>query len=560
MLTRRFLASTLTLILTLSFLIAGLFTMAQNARAAISYGSGYYINLCGSGTAASSHSCSQQCDINSGSCSASGNTVVRYQCDGKNVDCRQNESGFSSSQSLGSPGCGKTVQIDVFDKTCRLSNGGWDESCVLRDYIVWYSGDCESQTPPPSQTSCQDYQEVNTQFRKSFSRSWVSGQELTNQKVKVGNRIDVNCFAKTGSTLLPDASIFVTYPDGRTEKIRDSAEVRFYKIQQSGQYTFTCDSRSIAQCSNTDSFSIESVVEPTPSPTPSPQVTPTPKVTPTPQPRSCQQTCSASKPCDDGLNCIGGACRNPVCSSERDCICDIDAPKSICEDLDVVGGNDQRVPSDVTLRAQATDNKGNIREYKFFFGDGKTLNTTDKEVTHKYESSGRFVAKVEAKDSRGKWISSEQCEADVTVKSSPVESHKADCSDVFIVERSNSGRAPSTFKFKVTGFDNKGDIQEYKIQFGDNTTGSTAEKSSTDSQTFEHRYETAGTYQVKGFIKDSHGNWQGGDDGCTLNAFVETEPLTKQPDTGTPTALSLIGVFSGSLGVALRYAKKRVTG
>jgi hypothetical protein len=105
-----------------------------------------YINLCGSGTAASFYDCPASCNINNRSCSGSGAVVVKYTCSGRNVDCRGNESGWASSQSVGNPGCDKSVQIDVFDKKCRKSDGGWDPNCTLLGYIVWYSGACAYPT------------------------------------------------------------------------------------------------------------------------------------------------------------------------------------------------------------------------------------------------------------------------------------------------------------------------------------------------------------------------------------------------------------------------------
>lgn len=502
------------------FLFALTLVVPPAVEAVISYGSGYYTNLCGSGTAASSHSCSQACDINSGQCQTSGSRVVRYECDGRQTECRSNESSFASSQSVGSPACGKTVQIDVFDQKCRLDNGGWNDSCVLQDYIVWYSGDCESPAQPqqpetPSGPSCNDYQSLDTQFRKVLHVNWVSGQNISSQ-LEVGDRIDIQCFAKNGSTTLPDATTYVTTPNGQEVKIRDSGKVRFYKLSEPGNYQFRCESRSLTNCVSVDSLTVAAAPPAeTPSPSPTPTVKPTPSPSPSPTPTATPHVAE-------------------------------------CRDLDVAGGNNQRVPAEVTLRANAEDNRGNIQKYRYFFGDGERLETDEKEVTHTYETSGSFLAKVEFKDSQGNWLSSDRCEARVSVRESAVESHKADCSDVFITNRTNGGDAPSTFTFKVTGYDNKHDIDEYRLEFGDGVSDTN------EGQIFEHRYEKAGTYHVKGYIRDNDGDWIGGEDGCSINAFVETEPLVKQPNTGTPTAMSLIGLFSGGTGLALAYVRRRV--
>ena len=133
-----------------------------------------------------------------------------------------------------------------------------------------------------------------------------------------------------------------------------------------------------------------------------------------------------------------------------------------------------------------------------------------------------------------------------------MESHRADCSNVFITDKTNDGKAPSLFTFKVTGYDNKGDIDDYKLDFGDGIT------TTDDDQIFEHEYDEAGTYHVRGYIRNSEGEWVGGDDGCSINAFVKTKSLTKQPDTGTPTAFTFIGLFSGGTGAALAFVRRKM--
>jgi len=40
-------------------------------------------------------------------------------------------------------------------------------------------------------------------------------------------------------------------------------------------------------------------------------------------PQSCNSSCSTDTDCADGLDCIGGMCRNSSCSAETDCTCDI---------------------------------------------------------------------------------------------------------------------------------------------------------------------------------------------------------------------------------------------
>lgn len=386
----------------MTILIIGILTLLSlplPSFAALSYGSGVYTNLCGTGYSATSDTCNRGCNTGGGYCSASNNTVVKYTCDGQVSECRGSESEFTTNQSLAGTPCGKTVQIDVFNKTCRTSNGEW--SCGngdMIDYMVWYSGNCPSQPNP-------------------------------------------------------------------TKKPK-----------------------------------------PTKTPTPKPTKTSTPAPTPIVQ-------------------------------------------NAACDGLDIASGNNAFVPANVVLRARAHDNLGNIQQYRFYFGDGNQTETSNIEVTHRYESSGSFRARVDVKDSRGNWRSSGVCEATVTVKSLPIESHKSNCSNVFITQGNNT-QAPTTAKFTVTGFDNKGAIKRYKLDFGN---GNVRESESHD---FEENYNSAGTYVIRGYVLDSKDNWKGGENDCRKQLYVNTEPLTSQPKTGTSTVFTLTSIFSGFIGVTLLKLRK----
>jgi hypothetical protein len=378
---------------------------------ALEYKNGVYTNLCGSGTQATQNTCDRGCNTERGTCSTSEKFVVKYTCEGRLTECNQKETGFAKSQSLGNPGCGKTVQINVFNKTCR-NRGQW--SCNqenLQDYMVWYSGDCPA--------------------------------------------------GGTGGRGILD---------------------RFFPRRNS-------------------------------SPTPTPAPTPTPIVSVTPTPGTHH---------------------------------------SSCESLAVVGGNDNLVPATVTLRARGQDNQGPIQRYHFYFGDGTQVESTNPEVQHRYEVSGKFKARVDVKDSQGNWQTGLACETQVRVKPSSVESAKSGCSDLKI-SASNNAKPPSTVTVEVNGFDNKGDLKEYRVDFGNGIT------KDGPTSTFENVYDRAGTYTVRGYVKDSQGNWVGGVNDCKRTLYINSEPLTQQPATGTPTVLSLLGLGSGVGGTALHFFKRRLS-
>jgi hypothetical protein len=64
----------------------------------------------------------------------------------------------------------------------------------------------------------------------------------------------------------------------------------------------------------------------TPTPTITPTPTPTPTGTPTPTPQqwaSCNGTCTTNSDCQSGLVCINNSCRNPSCTGQTNCQCQV---------------------------------------------------------------------------------------------------------------------------------------------------------------------------------------------------------------------------------------------
>lgn len=368
----------------LLILLTALNLFATKTYAAASYGNGTYTNICGTGTDASRNMCNQGCNINTGTCVSNGNNVVQYTCDGRVAECKNNEQSFRTSASVANTPCGKTVQIDVFTKTCRV-NGGW--SCTnndLVDYFVWYSGDCPNPTATPLPTAA------------------------------------------------PAPTILST----------------------------TCDS------------------------------------------------------------------------------------------LTVVSGEGALVPATIRFRSAGS---GTIKQYRFYWGDGSSFDNDTSDVTHKYSTSGSFTVNAYVQDNAGNWVTSGSCQKTVTVKPIPfIESHKSDCSDLFITA-GNQTQAPTTAKFTVNGYDNRGAIKKYKIDYGD---GTNEEK---ESATFEKRYEKPGTYTVKAFILDTENSWKGGQGTCAQPLYVNTQPMQQQPNTGTPTLFTFLGIGSGVATLLLLGMRKRLS-
>jgi hypothetical protein len=334
---------------------------------------------------------------------------------------------------------------------------------------------------------------INTQFRKSGQTTWISGADITNAGLAQNAQIDVNCFAKDGNALLSNAVIEVGYPSGVTAT-SNGPELRNFVLGAAGNYSFRCYSSNNTACTNTDNLSVAAT-----------------------------------------SNAVGGG---PAITSS-------------CDDLTVVSGYNAQVPAKVTLRARASDDLGNIQRYKFYFGDGTTQETDKPEIEHTYESSGSFIARADAKDSKGNWRTSSRCETTVRVKASQVESHRAGCSDLYITSK-NGVEAPATIGFRVTGYDNKGNLQQYKLDFGNGV------NKESNGETFEQHYDKAGTYTVKAYVKDSQGNWRGGEGNCKRNVYISTKPLTSQPKTGTPTLVTAVSLASGAVGAGLYLAQRKL--
>ncbi len=498
------------------FIFLSFFAFSSVASANLSFNGGEYTNLCGSGLTASGSNCGGSCNPTTGACSASNATVIRFVCDGRQTQCNQNEDAFNSIQYLGNPGANKTVALVVFKKTCRV-NGAW--TCGdndMQDYMVWYSGTNNVQTAPTYQTYapspastanpysiCQDQQPVLIQFQKPNAGRWVGGADFTNQTVTKGDQINVNCFSKNGTALLTNGYIDVTDPSGQTYRASNTPELRNYQANLTGSYSFICRSSSLTSCNSQDSFRVQDRA-PVPTPIPTPIPTPTP------------------------------------------------AQTSTCNKLEVVGGNNSLVPATVTLRASGSDNKGNIQSYRYYFGDGQQTETNQSEIQHQYTTSGTFVARVDVKDTQGNWKTSLACETSVIVKSAPIESFRSGCSDIYI-HADNNSRAPSKVTFEVTGYDNKGSIQNYRLDFGNGIT------KDSNGRDFEQVYNSVGTYNVKAYVQDSKGNWVGGVNNCNRTVVIgSTKPLTAQPSTGTPTALPVAGAISGVIGLSVQAFKKRL--
>ncbi len=214
---------------------------------------------------------------------------------------------------------------------------------------------------------------------------------------------------------------------------------------------------------------------------------------------------------------------------------------SSCEELTVTKGNNGTVPGAVTFKVD-TSAGSTATSYRYYFGDGTNTEVTSPTTTHTYTQSGSFVARVETKDTDGIWTGSPRCETQVVIKSSSLETQKSDCSDLFIID-GNGAAAPATVSVRVTGYDNKGLLKKYSISSPE------SQAASNDSGAFQITFNTPGTYVLRGSVTDSAGVVKYGTGGtCEKTVMINSGALTVQPNTGTPTWMSLAAILSGIAG------------
>jgi hypothetical protein len=99
---------------------------------------------------------------------------------------------------------------------------------------------------------------VNVEFRKWTGKEYAGWTTGSSFKPKTGDFIDVNCFAKDGRALLTKGTFKAEVKQGTkitklTSSLFARPDVRKYKLDCAGTYTFTC-SNSVAACTDRDTF------------------------------------------------------------------------------------------------------------------------------------------------------------------------------------------------------------------------------------------------------------------------------------------------------------------
>lgn len=144
---------------------------------------------------------------------------------------------------------------------------------------------------------------VNVQFRKYTGKEtpWIAGNKL--KSIKVGDKIDVNCFAKNGAALLSKGKFTVSLNSSdmnRGEKItipssaqKSPQEIRGYKLEKPGNYRFFCEQQGNPNCSDGDDIKVTGSAAASPSPSPAATASPT----------ASPGTCTPTSAADFDKNC-----------------------------------------------------------------------------------------------------------------------------------------------------------------------------------------------------------------------------------------------------------------
>lgn len=207
-----------------------------------------------------------------------------------------------------------------------------------------------------------------------------------------------------------------------------------------------------------------------------------------------------------------------------------------CDNLTVVSGNNTFVPAKVTFDVRATETAG---DFGFYFGDSTNTDSQTPEVSHTYSASGTYTVLA--------FVNNSSCRAIFSLLESPFESQKSGCSNVFVTG-GNNAPAGSDVQFLVTGYDNKSGIKSYRMDFGN------GQIKTNNVGNFDLTFPNPGTYTINGYITDSKGVEKGGSGSCQVPLYITGAPIAVQPDTGTPTWITVAGIISG---VCLLYIAQK---
>lgn len=136
---------------------------------------------------------------------------------------------------------------------------------------------------------------------------------------------------------------------------------------------------------------------------------------------------------------------------------------------------------------QSSDSDGQIRSYRWDFGDGKTADGV--RVEHRYSRPGTYQVTLIVEDDGTSLCTKARAQSEIWINKSPVGKLNMSKNLVAVNE---------SVTFDAIGsIDSDGEIVGYFWDFGDGTTA--------ESQSAEHRYSAPGRYKVRLMIEDDSG-------------------------------------------------------
>lgn len=170
--------------------------------------------------------------------------------------------------------------------------------------------------------------------------------------------------------------------------------------------------------------------------------------------------------------------------------------------IEIAYQSGRRVVLDAT--ASKDPDGDSIIEYRWRFGDGQQLTTSQSVVNHLYPGTGNFTARVQAVDENG--AVSAAAQISITVKQ-----NEAPQARIFVFP--STGYAPLTAFFIGSGFDPDGDPLSYSWQFADGGYGF--------GRITLRTFPQPGVFPVTLTVRDSAGN-----SGRSTIEIVVREPLS----------------------------------
>lgn len=215
-------------------------------------------------------------------------------------------------------------------------------------------------------------------------------------------------------------------------------------------------------------------------------------------------------------------------------------PKATCT-ITVTRGNNSLAPADVSFRLTATAYRERVETFRYDFGDGQTA--TGGALSHRYSQGGTYT--VTALPLVTGNLEPVSCSTTVILKASPFVAHSSSCTGLQTLA---TWTASQTTQVKVTGYDNRGTLQSFRVQ----VVGQTLEQ---QDGTFDVTIATPGAYTIKAEVKDTTGSWTGDSEACRKEIQVKAAGITTQPQTGPSSYywLSLLGLAVSWLGAEIWY-------